>query len=142
MPAFRYDPAIGSFKSWLLNLTRWRVQDQFRKRKPADAHALAVSGSASRTDAIDALPDPNPIDLDAAWEAEWRVNLMHAALDNLRRKVDPQTFQIFDFYVNKEWPPEKISEKFGVSVDLVYQIKHRFTEKLKAEVGRLEQELT
>src|SRR5438105_2439540 len=29
---FRYDPHRGSFKSWLLNTTKWRIQDQFRKR--------------------------------------------------------------------------------------------------------------
>src|SRR6476659_3954586 len=31
----RYDPAIGSFKGWLLNITRWRIADQFRKRVPS-----------------------------------------------------------------------------------------------------------
>ena len=34
MPAFKYDPAIGSFKTWLLNMTRWRITDQLRKRGP------------------------------------------------------------------------------------------------------------
>src|SRR5262245_26498265 len=32
MPGFKYDPAIGSFKSWLLHTTRWKITDQFRKR--------------------------------------------------------------------------------------------------------------
>src|SRR6266568_6792262 len=27
----------GSFKSWLLQTTRWRIADQFRKRSPASA---------------------------------------------------------------------------------------------------------
>src|SRR5213076_378246 len=30
----RYDPAIGSFKGWMLQITRWRIVDQFRKREP------------------------------------------------------------------------------------------------------------
>src|SRR6266513_1607317 len=34
----RYDPAIGSFKGWLLNITRWRIADQFRKRVPDEQH--------------------------------------------------------------------------------------------------------
>ena len=29
----KYDPKQGSFKAWLMNLTRWRIADQFRKRK-------------------------------------------------------------------------------------------------------------
>ena len=81
-------------------------------------------------------------DLDAVWEAEWASNLLSAAMENLRRRADPQKFQIFDFYVNKEWPPEKVAERFGVSVDLVYQTKHRLTETLRAEVSRLEKEMT
>src|SRR6188474_1993563 len=32
MPKFQYDPAIGSFKAWLLKLTRWRIVDQIRQR--------------------------------------------------------------------------------------------------------------
>ena len=39
MPTFRYDPAIGSFKTWLLNMTRWRIIAQFRKRQPMPAHS-------------------------------------------------------------------------------------------------------
>src|SRR5215510_306697 len=36
MPTFKYDPAIGSFKAWLLKMTRWRILDQIRKRgRPA-----------------------------------------------------------------------------------------------------------
>src|ERR1043166_1612064 len=29
---FRRDRAMGSFKGWLKNLTRWRIADQLRKR--------------------------------------------------------------------------------------------------------------
>lgn len=34
MPVFKADPAAGSFKSWLLLVTRRRIADQFRKRPP------------------------------------------------------------------------------------------------------------
>ena len=142
MPTFSYDPAIGSFKSWLLNVTRWRILDQFRKRKPADGHKAPLNGSASRTDSIDDLPDPNSMDLNAAWEAEWQTNLLNAAMDNLKRRIDPQKLQIFDFCVNKEWPTEKVAARFKVSVDLVYQTKHRITEAIRTEVNRLEKEMT
>jgi hypothetical protein len=56
--------------------------------------------------------------------------------------MDPQKMQIFDFYVNKEWPPAKIAARFHVSVDQVYQTKHRLTEAIRAEVNRLEKEMT
>src|SRR5947209_13534578 len=33
LPDFVYDPKVCRFKTWLLNLVRWRIQDQLRKRK-------------------------------------------------------------------------------------------------------------
>ena len=30
----KYEREAGSFKSWLLHITRWRIADQFRKRSP------------------------------------------------------------------------------------------------------------
>jgi RNA polymerase sigma-70 factor (ECF subfamily) len=63
-------------------------------------------------------------------------------LAKVKRRADPQKYQIFDFYVNKEWPAEKVAAKFGVSVDQVYMAKHRVTEMIKEEVKRLEKEMT
>jgi hypothetical protein len=76
------------------------------------------------------------------WEAEWEKNLLEAAMENVKRRLDPQKFQIFTFYVQKEWPPEKVAAQFGVSVDQVYQTKHRVTDAIKAEVQRLEKDVT
>jgi len=140
MPAFNYDPSIGSFKGWLLNLTRWRILDQFRKRQPVAEHRL--NETSNRTATIDAVADPNATDLVALWEAEWKSNLLQAAREILKRRMDPQQSQVFEFYVDKEWPPEKVADRFGISVDLVYQTKHRMVEQLRAEVARLEKEMT
>ena len=140
MPAFKYDPSIGSFRAWLLNMTRWRIVNQFRKRQPL-VERLSGSQRSSRTDTIEAAPDVS-IDLDAEWQLEWETNLMDAAMENLRRRIEPQRLQIFDFYVNKEWPPEKVADRFNVSIDLVYQVKHRVTDAIRAEVNRLEKEMT
>jgi RNA polymerase sigma factor (sigma-70 family) len=140
MPTFKYDPAIGSFKAWLLTMTRWRIIGQFRKRQPL---ALQNAGQTTvRTDAIDDLPDVNLKDMAEVWETEWQTNLLQAAKDNLRRKIDPMRWQIFEFYVSKEWPPEKVAQQFGVSADQVYQIKHRVTEALRVEVERLDKQVT
>jgi RNA polymerase sigma factor (sigma-70 family) len=142
MPTFNYDPSIGSFKAWLLNMTRWRIIGQFRKRQPQAEYRLQGTDSTRRTDAAEAVADPNAPDLSEVWEADWQANLLAAAMEDLKRRIDPQRFQIFDFYVNKEWPPEKVAERFGVSVDQVYQIKHRLTATLRDEVIRLEKEVT
>src|SRR5687767_11139741 len=48
MPAFQYDQA-GSFKGWLLQITRRRIADQFRKRQPWDHAAWRAGQDSSRT---------------------------------------------------------------------------------------------
>jgi RNA polymerase sigma factor (sigma-70 family) len=142
MPTFKYDPAIGSFKTWLLNMTRWRITDQLRKRGPAFAAGhSAFEDTTTGTRTMDRVADPASLNLDAVWDAEWEKNLFDVALAKVKRRLDPQKYQIFDLYVNKEWPPEKVAATFGVSVDQVYLAKHRTTEMIKEEVKRLEQKL-
>lgn len=140
MPAFRYDPALGSFKGWLLQTTRWRIADQFRKRLPlAEPPPL---DDDTRTSPIGRLIDPHSQDLDGVWEADWQQNLLEAALDHVKRRIDPEKFQLFDCYVNKEWPAAKVAGTFGVPVEQVYMARHRILELLKQEVERLERETT
>ena len=142
MPTFEYDPAIGSFKTWLLNMTRWRITDQLRKRGPFAAGHPAGEDTATGTRTVDKVVDPVSRDLDALWDAEWEKNLLDAALAKVKRQLDPQKYQIFDLYVNKEWAPEKVAATFGISVDQVYLVKHRTTELIKEEVKRLESKVS
>ena len=142
MPTFQYDPAIGSFKAWLLNMTRWRIADQLRKRGPLAAHRPLSSGAGTGTGTVDAVMDPASRNLDDMWDADWKDNLLEAAVAKVKRRLDPQKYQIFDFYVNKEWPAGKVAARFGVSLDQVYTAKHRITEMITLEVKRLEKGMT
>src|SRR5689334_14113431 len=49
---FESNPARGTFKSWLLNLTRWRIADQFRRRSPAAESAPRSDATATGTATI------------------------------------------------------------------------------------------
>src|SRR5262244_3119431 len=35
MPEFSYQPGNDSFKGWLLQIVRWKIVDQVRRRRPA-----------------------------------------------------------------------------------------------------------
>src|SRR5437763_446893 len=74
----RYDPALGSFKGWLLQITRWRIADQFRKRDSLQTQR-EHSDDDRKTATIERLPDLNIVDLDVLWEREWQENLFTAA---------------------------------------------------------------
>ena len=133
----RYDPAIGSFKGWLLNITRWRIADQFRKRRPADKQS-ARSNEDRQTATIERVADSNVVDLDTLWEKEWQENLFAAAITRVKKKVDPKQYQLFDCYVRKEWPAQKVAAELGVSVGQVYLARHRVSALLKKEIKALE----
>ena len=126
IPGFKYDPALGSFKSWLLLITRRRIEKQLKKRMPIrSGPASSLPGAANmlalltddtqRTATVERVADPKPFDLEAAWDAEWDRNLWDAALARVKLKVRPKQFQMFDLYVVKEWPVKEVARALGVS---------------------------
>src|SRR5882672_8288498 len=58
MPGFKYDRKAGSFKGWLLQLTRWRVRDQLRKRGPETPFPETEAEMAGSPESGTELPEP------------------------------------------------------------------------------------
>lgn len=137
MPGFNYDPATGSFKSWLLLVTRRRIADQFRKRPRETLFPTAPAGETTRTAPIARVPDPASLDLDSLWDAEWQRHLLDAALTSVKRKAAPRQYQIFELYVLKQWPVDRITTTLGVRAGQVYLAKLRVGNLVKKELKRL-----
>lgn len=141
MPDFKYDPELGSFKAWLMNQTRWRIKDQFRRRQ-RDAKAFQPAAEDEEgTPEIEHFADPAGPDLEAVWDAEWQQNLVDTAIERVRPHVSAKQYQIFDLYVNKDWPVEKVQQALGVSASQVYLAKHRISDLIKKEIQSLETKL-
>ena len=141
MHDFKYDPAVGSFKSWLLHITRCRIADQLRKRYKEAVVAQAPSNNTSRTDAMATLPDPNSLNLEAIWDEDWQQNLIAAALTRVKQEVSARQYQIFDLYVIKGWPVNQVRQTLGVSPSQVYLAKFRISGLVKKAVKKLEAEM-
>jgi len=139
IPEFKYDPSICSFKTWLLNLTRWRIVDQLRRRRPGCA---AREDGTARTAVIERVADPNTLDLDAVWDEQWQQHLLDAAVARVKRKVNPEQYQMFHLCVFKEWPPARVARELAVSISRVYLAKHRVASQLKREIKALEKKLS
>jgi RNA polymerase sigma factor (sigma-70 family) len=131
----RYDPSVGSFKGWLLHMTRWRIADQFRKREPACADQPTID-EGRRTAPIDRIADG--FDIETVWDEEWRGHLLEAAMNRVKKRVDPKQFQIFDCYVVREWPAQKVAQQLRVNIAQVYLAKHRVSALVRHEIEALE----
>jgi len=136
---FKYDPAAGSFKNWLLLITRRRIADHLRERYRRRMVSEADLATGERIAAVlEQAADPVPAELEAIWNEEWERHLLTAALARVRRRVKPQHYQIFDCYVLKKWPVVKVAHVLGVNVAQVYLAKHRVVQIVKEEITRLE----
>lgn len=134
----QYDSSQGSFKSWLMNLTRWRINDQFRRRGK-DSHLHHGAGHEDRdTATFDRFADTKPGALEKMWDAEWAKNLLDRALARAKNQVSPKQFQIYDCYVIKDWGVGKVMSELGVSMTQVYLAKHRVGKVLKQELMAME----
>ncbi len=135
IPTFKYDRKVGSFKHWLLNMSRWRICDQFRRRQNLPAQLPADPNG--ETQATSALIDENAVNFEEFWESEWQKSVLDAAIRKVKTSMDSEKYQIFDFLINKQWPSERVAKSFGITVNQVYLAKHRITELIKKEVDRL-----
>ncbi len=135
---FRYQPEVCAFKTWLLNLSRWRIIDQQRRRLPASARVGGRDETSMGTSTVDRVPDPAGDELDRLWEEEWHGTLREMALKEVRSRVDASQWQIFDLYALKGWSAGEVARALGVNVGRVYLAKHRVSGLLKKEIARLE----
>lgn len=133
-----YDPERGSFKMWLWNVTRWRINDQFRMR--GKDTAAPHEDAPHHQEAVSNMPDVNGETFERIWEREWQENLVKAAMARVRMKVSPRQFQIFDYNVVQGMNAMEVRRKLGVSMAQVYLAKHRIGSLLRKEIEQLKAE--
>jgi RNA polymerase sigma factor (sigma-70 family) len=137
---FKSDPTRGTFKGWLLNLTRWRITDLLRKRPPSPPETEQPR-APDHTPTVERIPDPSSDALAGIWENEWQQSLREAAVARLRRRTKPKQFQIFELYALRNWPGIKVARELGVSLGQIYLVNHRLRKLLRQELASLEKRM-
>ncbi len=131
---FDYNPETGSFKGWLLQITRRRIIDQFRKRKPE----ATPSANGAVLPGVEQMSDPSSR-LEALWNEEWHLALLDMARAVVQRKVGARQYRMFDLYVLQQLPLKNVTKTLGVNAAQVYMAKYRITKLLKKELHNLEE---
>jgi len=144
---FESNPTRGTFRGWLATLTRWRIADKHRARRPEDRGAAPRREDApeDRTRTIERVPDPSdtarPWGDTTAEESEWQQHVLEAALARLARRVPAKHFQVFELYTRQNWSVLRIARELSVNPATIYVVSHRLTKQLKAEVTLLQTQL-
>jgi RNA polymerase sigma factor (sigma-70 family) len=139
LPGFRYDPQRGTFKQWLLRITRRRIVDHLRRayREPprSDLPPEMLEESEGWADAV---THPSAARIAEDWEEEWRQSVFDAAVAAVRQEANPKHFQVFDYCVLKGWPVSRVSATLGLNAAQVYLAKHRVSQAVKRAARRLD----
>jgi RNA polymerase sigma-70 factor (ECF subfamily) len=151
MPEFQYEPGRDSFKGWLLQIARWKIADQIRRRgcrrnpnvggeslSVAERLAMAKESEEEAGETGPELADPHD-DFQAIWNAEWERHVLEQALGRVKRQAKPEYYAIYHLCVVEERPIAEVCRILGVSASAVYLAKYRVGTLVKKELLRLRQ---
>ena len=142
MPNFRYEPARGSFKSWLRVVTRSRISVYRRTEKRRELIREPLPGDGDEGESmLEQVADPAGDALDEVWQREWEDNLLGAALRRIRTRVSAQQLLIFRLATSGDLPLTQVAKKLDVSLAQVYLARFRLGKMFKAEVQKLRREM-
>jgi RNA polymerase sigma factor (sigma-70 family) len=138
MPRFDYDPAVGSFKSWLLQLTRSRINDAWRKKFYERNGQTVPREERMGTTTAEGLPAPAGFDLEETWSAEWEKRALQAATARVKERADPARYQMFHLHVVKQIPAREVARRLKVPLMTVYYAKREISKLIRKQVALLE----
>lgn len=140
MPEFKYDPAAGSFKGWLLQITRRRIVDQFRKKHYHSGGQRLQREEPLHTTLLESQA-ATPSNFEQLWEEEWTRHMTEAALERVKRKISPRHYQIFCLHVCKNLAAREVARCLDVKLAEVYYAKYTVTRLLRKQLHSLETEM-
>ena len=132
---FRPSPEYGRFRHWLSRITRFRILDQLRKRLPFDPAGPRSRCDSIRPDTLDHFPDPASLDWESLSDHAYYQSLLDTSIERVKRQVNPEQFQIFDYYVLRQWKASRVAHTLQVSLARVYLAKCRISRLLMKEVN-------
>lgn len=126
---FAYDPARGRFRNYLRQLTAWRIMDKLGKlppTPPVQVESLAETDLADPTNAH--RPD---VEMEVKEQDTYRSALFATMLEDVRNRVSPQTFLMFEMTKIQGCNPDDVAKQFKVKRNVVDNASYRVLNKLR-----------
>ena len=131
MPTFEYDRAKGKFRSYLLGLINWRVLDKLKADKRESERNETYRKEAKSV----------PVSEAAFIDQEWQNAAFNEALRRLQEEARPDHFAAFVESTVEGIDTETVMRLHGLTRDNLYQIRARFTARLKTLVATIRAEM-
>jgi RNA polymerase sigma factor (sigma-70 family) len=128
---FSYDPAKGNFRNYLRQLTVWRVCDRIGKSPKIHAEHLVVLETAEHDGCQWAAAQTPAQEMEEKERRAYRSTLLATMLEDVRNRVSPQTFIMFEMTKLQGRSPEEVAAQFKVKRNVVDNAAHRVLAKLK-----------
>jgi RNA polymerase sigma-70 factor (ECF subfamily) len=130
MQTFRYDPTC-KFRGWLKTVTHHAWQDLVRGRRQ-----VAAGGEPAPGDPLQTLEARD--DLAARLEEAYEQEVLGQALERVRQRVQPRTWDAFRLTAFDGLPGAEAAARLGMPVTSVYKARSNVQKLLEEEVRILE----
>jgi RNA polymerase sigma-70 factor (ECF subfamily) len=127
-----YDPRCGSFRGWLLTLTRHGLHDYLARRKPHNQG----SGDSDVQARLEEVPSPE--EEQTLWDQEYEQRVFTWAVERVRPCFKEPTWQAFWQVTVEGKSSGEVARALGMTVGAVYVAKCRVQARLRAEIQDLE----
>ena len=128
---FSYDPAKGRFRNYLRQLASWRVCDKLGKLpkiRPDQTEPLEALEAESPDSGNADIPGD---DLLRRELATYQSVLLATMLEDVKNRVSPQTFLMFELVKIQGQSPEEVAKDFRVKRNVVDNASYRVLTKLR-----------
>jgi RNA polymerase sigma-70 factor (ECF subfamily) len=123
--------AQGTFRGWLMTITRNKVCDLFRKRQ----HEPVGAGGSASQQWLNQVAGPDLFSEDSQAEKAAEQSLIHRALELIREEFSERTWQAFWRTTVDEQPAADVAQDLGMSPGAVRVAKCRVLQRLREALG-------
>jgi RNA polymerase sigma factor (sigma-70 family) len=120
---FKYDPQRGRFRTWLLTVTRSKLNNFLAKQQ---RQPVGIGHSTLAN-----LVDPGNGDLVKNWDRQYYQRLFDWAAEQVRPRIEESTWQAFLLTTIQGQESQEVAARLGISVGAVYIAKCRTLARLK-----------
>src|SRR5262245_6706547 len=128
-----YDPAVGTFRGWLLGIAR----RQLYRLREREQHAPRGSGDSRAQALLAELPAPEPSEA-AWWEEEYKRQRFLWAVERVRGEFQERIWQAFWQTAVEGRGAAEVATELVMTVGADYTAKSRALDRIKREISGLQ----